>query len=139
MSSHLKLRGGPAAFGHRLALIVWAGILAVTTALPAWAQYSFDPNNADEQGPGIKYFGSVKDDRGALIPGASVLIAHTFVLVTDAQGRFRGNVDDGYTADKTVVGCSEPGYKFVRADKRSGPSGGIKQTVQVDCILHKIK
>jgi len=113
--------------------------IALAALLPsaAMAQYTFDPNNADETGPGIKYFGSVKDERGALVPGASILVSHSFVLVTDNQGRFRGNVDVGYTADKTPVGCSKPGYSFVRVIKRPGPPGGVKQTVQVDCILKK--
>jgi hypothetical protein len=114
-------------------------VLAAAALLPsaALAQYTFDPNNADEQGPGIKYFGSVKDERGALIAGASILIAHSFVLTSDNQGRFRGNIDVGYTADKTPVGCSKPGYAFVRALKRPGPPGGVKETVQVDCVLKK--
>jgi hypothetical protein len=38
----------------------------------AHAQYLFDPSNADEQAPGIRYFGSAKDDKGILIPGVTV-------------------------------------------------------------------
>lgn len=128
MSTAPKLRTG---------VVTIAAIAALLLAPPALAQYTFDPNNADEQGPGIKYFGSAKDERGALIPGASILVAHSFVLVTDDQGRFRGNIDEGFTADKTPVGCSKPGYSFVRAVKRPGPAGGAKKTVQVDCVLHK--
>jgi hypothetical protein len=127
-SPKLKCKSRPILFGIALAALLPSA---------AMAQYTFDPNNADEQGPGIKYFGSVKDMRGALIPGASILISHSFVLVTDNQGRFRGNVDVGYTADKTPVGCSKPGYSFVRVSKRPGPPGGVKQTVQVDCVLKR--
>ena len=97
--------------------------LAAATISPALAQYSFDPNNADEKGPGIKYFGSAKDDQGALLPGVTIMIAHYFTMVTDEQGRYRGNVDGSYTAENTPVGCSKPGYSFVRTTKRAGPPG----------------
>ncbi len=106
---------------------------------PAMAQYNFDPNNADEQGRGIKYFGSAKDERGALIAGASILVAHEYVMVTDATGRYRGNLDPLYTGDRTAVGCSKPGYAFVKVTKREGPVNAVKQTVQADCVLRKIK
>ena len=111
-------------------------LLALLTA-PALAQYVFDPSNADEQGPGIKYFGSAKDDRGALLPGVTITIAGAFTLVTDAQGRYRGLVDDIYQGDKTPIGCSKPGYSFVRMDRRAGPAGGARQTYQADCVLRK--
>lgn len=114
-------------------------LLFMALLTPAWAQYNYDPNNADEQGTGIKYFGSVKDERGALVPGATIAIAHYFMLVTDTQGRFRGNIDGSYTADETPVGCSKPGYDFLRVVKRPGPAGGIKQSVQVDCFLRKTR
>jgi hypothetical protein len=109
----------------------------VAASLPVSAQYVFDPSNADEQGPGIKYFGSAKDDRGALLPDVTITIAHAFTLVTDAQGRYRGLVDDIYAGDKTPIGCSKPGYSFVRIDRRAGPAGGARQTYQADCVLHK--
>jgi hypothetical protein len=120
----------------------FASLMAIfALSTPCWAQYSFDPNNADEQGPGTKFFGSVKDEKGALVPGATILISHTFSLVTDDQGRFRGNIDAMYGAYTTAVGCSKPGYEFVRAVKRPGPSVGtnMKQTVQVDCFLRRLQ
>ena len=116
------------------AVFVCSGLMF---AAPASAQYSYNPNNADEQGPGIKYFGSAKDDRGALPPGVSIIIQHEIILVTDEQGRYRGNVDYIYTWDHTTVTCSKPGYSFVRVNKRPGPAGLKKKTVQADCILHK--
>lgn len=106
---------------------------------PASAQYVFDPNNADENSGGIKYFGSAKDDQGALLPGVTVLIGRELVLITDAQGRYRGSVDPMYTPDETAVACAKPGYEFVRAIKRPGPLSAARQTVEANCTLHKIK
>jgi hypothetical protein len=113
-------------------------LVALICASPAWAQYSFDPSNADENSGGIKYFGSAKDDQGALLPGVTIRIGRELVLVTDAQGRFRGSVDPMYAPDETAVGCSKPGYQLVRVVKRPGPAGAARQTVEANCVLHKI-
>lgn len=108
----------------------------------AYAQYTYDPSNADEQGPGIRYFGSAKDERGVLIPGVSVFIViggtSSFVFVTDDQGRFRGILPPalaGSAPDTVSAKCSKAGYQFVRAIKRPG-MGAPKPYLQVDCVLH---
>jgi hypothetical protein len=123
----------------RLLPRVCACLLVVLMFVPsASAQYVFDPNNADEKSGGIKYFGSAKDDQGALLPGVTILIGRELVLVTDGQGRYRGSVDPMYTADETIE-CSKRGYQFVRVLKRPGPVGAARQTVEANCILHKIQ
>ena len=124
---------------HLAALAAGIGLASLMPLSSASAQYSFNPNNADENGPGIKYFGSAKDDQGALLPGVTMVIAHAYTLVTDEQGRYRWNIDEMYTIENTPVGCSKPGYEFVRVVKRPGPTNGTKQTIQADCVLHKIK
>jgi hypothetical protein len=111
-----------------------AGLAFVSSAS---AQYVFDPNNADEKSGGIKYFGSAKDDQGALLSGVTILIGRELVLITDAQGRYRGSVDPMYSPDETMIGCSKPGYRFVRVIKRPGPAGAARQTVEANCVLHK--
>ena len=115
------------------------GLATLLTLSSASAQYSFNPNNADESGPGIKYFGSAKDDQGALLPGVTMIVAHAYTMVTDETGRYRGNIDEMYTVENTPIGCSKPGYEFVRVVKRNGPTNGAKKTIQADCVLHKIK
>jgi hypothetical protein len=113
----------------RAALVALALLLA--TAGPVMAQYVFDPNADDEQGPGAKFFGSAKDQRGALLPGVTITIAHAYTLVTDAQGRFRGIVN---VSGVSTVGCSKPGYELLRVNKRPGPKG-VRETVQIDCVF----
>ena len=110
---------------------------ALVLVSSASAQYVFDPNNADEQSGGIKYFGSAKDDQGALLPGVAIIIGRELALVTDSQGRYRGSVDPMYSPDETTIGCSKPGYQFVRMIKRPGPAGAARQIVEANCILHK--
>jgi hypothetical protein len=116
-------------------------ILALICACPyslALAQYTYDPSNLDEQGPGIKYFGSVKDDRGALLKGAVVVIAKQYMVATDNQGRFRQNLPQDLPGENVDATCSLPGYQPVRVLKRRGPNGP-KKLVQVDCVMRKLK
>ena len=130
-----RLRRGIEKGFHTLPVAL-CGVIAMSV-LPVSAQYVFDPNNADEQSGGIKYFGSAKDDQGALLPGVTVLIGRELALVTDMQGRYRGSVDPMYTPDQTKVVCSKPGYQLVRVIERPGAPNAARQTVEANCILHK--
>ncbi len=116
------------------ALYVALGVLSC--GAPATAQYVYNATNLDEQGPGIKYFGSVKDTNGALLKGAIVMIEYQYVAVTDEQGRFRINLPDTLPGDKVYVACVNPGYQATRVNKRLGPHGP-KVTVQIDCVMQK--
>lgn len=122
----------------RLPLAVVVPLLIVA---PAFAQYSYDPSNADEKGPGIRYFGSAKDENGSLLAGVTVLIdsdESAYVFVTDDQGRFRGKVPLNMVAGKVTAECSKAGFEMVRVSKRPGPAAP-KPTVQVDCVLRPVK
>jgi hypothetical protein len=118
-------------------LAFW-GVVAAFFASHVSAQYVYDPNAADEQGPpSIRYFGAAKDDKGTLLPGTTILLESaqlSFVLVTDEQGRFRANLPLELVAEKVSPKCSKPGFSVVRVTKRAGPEG-VKPTVQVDCVL----
>jgi hypothetical protein len=102
------------------------------------AQYAFNPASADEA-PGIRYFGSAKDENGALLPAVSVLIdsdKQSYLFTTDEQGRYRVNVPLNLTPERVTMKCFKSGFQLVRMNKRLGPSGP-KLTVQVDCVLKK--
>jgi hypothetical protein len=116
----------------------WGAVGMICLISSASAQYAYDPSNLDEQGPGIKYFGSVKNDKGSLMKGAIVLIQHQYMAVTDDQGRFRVNLPETLPADKVDVSCSNPGFQTVRVSKRLGPHGP-KKTVQIDCVMRVAK
>lgn len=105
-------------------------------ATPAHSQYVYNPANADE-GPGIRYFGSAKDDKGALLAGVSVLISNhqlSFLLVTDEQGRFRANLPLDMLPETVTSKCFKVGFQLAQMSKRLGPKGP-KVTVQVDCVM----
>jgi hypothetical protein len=103
---------------------------------PVSAQYKYNPYAADEQ-PGIRYFGSAKDDKGALLPDVSVQITMEnvdYLFVTDEQGRYRVNVPLAMRPENITLNCFKAGFQLVRISKRLGPTGP-KLTVQADCVL----
>ncbi len=120
---------------------VWLATRCCITASLLWfsfapAQYVYNPAAADEA-PGIRYFGSAKDDKGALLSGVSISLEHemlSFLFVTDDAGRFRQNVPLDMISDAVTVKCFKAGFQLIRINKRPGPNGP-KQTVQVDCVL----
>ena len=126
---------------HALQWFLKAAVAQVVISC-AYAQYSYDPSNPDEQTPGIRYFGSAKDERGVPITGVTVLIViegrSSFVFVTDDAGRFRGTLPQTFAdsaPDKVSAKCQKPGYRFVKVNKRPGV-GAPKPYMQLDCVLH---
>jgi hypothetical protein len=123
---------------HKIGWLSLLGLIAISSVC---AQYAYDPSADDEQGPGIRYFGSAKDENGSLMSGVSILIdsqSAAYSFVTDNQGRFRGLVSLDMTLDKVTLKCFKVGYELVRMNKRPGPKGP-SQTVQVDCVLRSAK
>jgi hypothetical protein len=127
---------------HRRGAIVVAslcGFGALAVVPSASAQYTYNPANADEQGNTIRLFGSAKDDKGALLPGVTILLDATslsYVAVTDEQGRFRVALPkETWAPEKVAPSCFKQGFVLVRVTKR--PGTGPKPTMQVDCVLRR--
>ena len=106
----------------------------------ALAQYTYDPSAADElDKPGILYFGSARDERGAYVADVLVVLENiqtNYTLVTDVRGRFRAKLPPGSTLASVRASCSKPGYRLLRINKRASPAGP-EATVQIDCLLHR--
>lgn len=126
---------------HRSAAlsIACCSIIAVLSSSTARTQYSFNPANADEQMPGIRYFGSAKDEKGALVSGAVIRLEAAkveYVLLTDDQGRFHQMLQVDAVPENVSATCSKSGYAVVRIVKRKGT--GPRPSVQVDCVLRRV-
>ena len=104
---------------------------------------TYDPSAADEQQPGIRYFGAAKDQNGVLLAGVTIVIeiggVNTFVFITDEQGRFRGRIplEVKGSVSSAAMKCSKSGYRFVKAIKRPGIDAP-KPYVQVDCVMQTL-
>jgi len=135
------MRGAGKSPNERPVRLIRAAVLASSFlalhSTPMSAQYRFNPANKDEQTPGIRYFGSVKDENGVVISDATITLEAnrvSFVIVTDELGRFHNTLALDMTADKVKVSCFKAGYKAIRLSKRPGVMGP-RPTVQVDCVL----
>ncbi len=117
-----------------------AFLLTLAGADPARAQYAYDPSAADElEKPGNLYFGAARDESGARVPDATIILETSqmnYTLVTDEQGAFRAKLPLDVLPDGVRASCSRPGYVVVRVTKRLGLKKG-KSPVQVDCLLRK--
>ena len=119
-------------------MAVLLSLCTLAFASGAWAQYSYNPNNPDEQGSDTRYFGSVKDESGKAIKGVAILVKRTFVFTSDEAGRYVGHAPADPSPTTVLIGCAKPGYTLVRMTKRAG-STKQKQWVQADCILRKAR
>jgi hypothetical protein len=119
---------------------VYGLIAAAAISSAAAQQYLYSPTSPDEV-PGIRYFGSAKDDRGALLAGVSIHLVIknlSYVLVTNEQGRYSVDLPVKMRAEDIAVKCFKAGYAVVRLNKRRGPTAAPIATVQTDCVLHAV-
>ena len=116
-------------------------VVACLAGASVRAQYDYDPTARHEMdNPGPRLFGSVKDERGVLVEGATIVLdsdRFSFVLVTNALGRFQISAPLGTPPEKVTAKCSKPGYQAVRINRRPGPNG-VKPMLQIDCVLRAV-
>lgn len=117
-------------------LAICGALAALMAAGAARAQYDYNPSNPDEQGNFARYFGAVKDDKGAFLEGVTLIIQHSYVLVTDDAGRFTGYIPADIPPDKALIGCAKPGYRFVKMTRRPGVTKTSKW-VEIACVLQR--
>jgi hypothetical protein len=119
------------------ALIALMGLGLLFPIFQANAQYSYNPSNADEQGPGIKFFGSAKSQDGVMMADVQFLFAGrdtSIVAKSDDQGRFRAILPLDFGVVRPSITCFRQGFSVDKLTVRPGPTGA-RQTVQVDCVL----
>lgn len=131
----MKPSSPPRSHRFPVTLVMIVAALAATTS--AWAQYSFRAPDEAQLKSMIRYFGSSKNEKGALLPSVTVKLdsdQSNYVFVTDEMGRFRAQLPLHATPEKTTVKCFREGFELVRVNVRPGPAAP-SQTVQVDCVL----
>ena len=115
----------------------WSVVAGLALVSSAAAQYGFDPSGGDRNARGIRYFGSVKDEGGSFLEGATIVLTGAlgrWIFVTNEEGRFHGNLPTEMAPERTSPTCFKPGFMLVQLTKRPGAAGG-RSAVQVDCVL----
>jgi hypothetical protein len=116
--------------------------LAMVLMPPALAQEGYaleSPLDDHDETKSIRYFGSAKDNRGALLAEVTVLLDTANVsriFVTDTNGRFRAHLPLDTPMSAVTPNCAKEGYVVERVTKRPGPKLG-RASVQVDCVLRR--
>lgn len=121
---------------HAQALLGVGVALLMSTAS---AQYAFESVDQDEL-DGVRYFGSAKDEKGALLSDVTFRIESdraAFMFISDAEGRFRGMLPIDIPLKSVTPACFKEGHEAVRVTKRPGPKTAKHSSVQVDCIMRK--
>ncbi|HWA21028.1 MAG TPA: hypothetical protein VG735_01375 [Caulobacterales bacterium] len=124
---------------RRLALAACCAALTIALAVPARAQYDYDPANADEQPQGVRLFGVVKEERGAFVDGATIIVdqrTYTYVLTSNVAGQYASSLPLDVQPDTLRVSCAKPGYKFIRLTRQAG-GPDKKKWVEVNCVLRR--
>jgi hypothetical protein len=120
---------------------VSACVMAMLTVFPAArAQYAYSPTNPDELAHHVRYFGSAKDEKGRLLPGALILLytsGGSFTFVTDEQGRFSSDLPFNTLPENATLKCAKAGFEPVRLSQRPGPPSAPRPTMQVDCVFRQ--
>ena len=93
-------------------------------------------NNSDE---GLPFFGFVRDQKGKLVPNATVTATtasgSSFVVQADNMGHYRiPGFSKSVDPKRVQVTCSKPGYRLISRDRRI-LRGAANVPIETDCVL----
>jgi hypothetical protein len=122
-----------------LICLAWVAAAACSNAWAGGAGFGDPDEHSPDEGP--RYFGFVRDERGAPVADARVTATHkTLSLVTRsiATGayRLRGFKNDIDPKDVTIS-CSKEGYTVVRVFRRPIPKGQPVKAIETECRLKR--
>lgn len=128
-------------------MIVLMRMMAFTTAaalaLGAQALAGGDDYDAanDTEGAGPAYFGFVRDQRGAPVSDAQVMLTpksgQPVALKTNVLGLYRSHVNKDVSPDDVTISCGKDGYKQDKVFRRT-PPGGKDMFIETDCMLRRL-
>lgn len=100
----------------------------------------YDASN-DTEGAGPAYFGFVRDNRGAPVSDAQVLLrpksGEPVAIKTNVLGLYRSHVSKDVLPDDVTVSCEKSGYKQDRVFRRT-PPGAKDMFIETDCTLRRL-
>jgi hypothetical protein len=95
----------------------------------------------DTEGAGPAYFGFVRDQRGAPVSDAQVLLTpksgQPVSLKTNVLGLYRSHVNKDVSPDDVTISCEKTGYKQDKVFRRT-PPGGKDMFIETDCMLRRL-
>jgi hypothetical protein len=115
--------------------------LALGCAMPAFAGGDdYDAAN-DTEGKGPVYYGFVRDNRGAPVADARVVLqpktGDPTVIKSNVLGLYRSHVGKEVRPDDISVSCDKNGYKQVKVARRN-PQGSSEMNIETNCTLQRL-
>jgi hypothetical protein len=115
--------------------------LAVTAAIPAIAGGDdYDAAN-DTEGKGPVYYGFVRDNRGAPVSDARVVLqpksGDPTVIKSNVLGLYRSHVSKDVRPDDIAVSCEKSGYSLLKVARRN-PQGSSEMNIETNCTLQRL-
>lgn len=116
---------------------------ALLVSLPAVAvQAGGDDYDAlsDTEGRGPAYFGFVRDNRGAPVSDAQVIlkpkIGEPVVLKSNVLGLYRSHITKDVQPADVEISCGKTGYKQTRVSRRAGQEKD--RHIETNCTLQRL-
>lgn len=119
------------------AIALAAGIAAALSAYAGGDDY--DAAN-DVKGEGPAYFGFVRDNRGAPVVDAQVVLTpkkgKAVSLKSNVLGLYRGHISKDVLPDDVTISCAKAGYKQTRLNRRT-PPGNNAMFIETECTMQR--
>ena len=119
-------------------LVLTAMLAAASAALAGGDDYDA---SQDEEGKGPVYYGFVRDNRGAPVADARVVLkpktGDALELKSNVLGLYRSHVRKGVSPDDVEISCEKTGYKQTKVYRRQ-PPGAKDMFIETDCTLQRL-
>jgi len=93
----------------------------------------------DEEGKGPAYFGFVRDNRGAPVSDARVVLqpktGEPVVLKSNVLGLYRSHINKDVRPDEVQLICEKQGYRQAAVQRRAQASAA---NVETNCTLQRL-
>jgi hypothetical protein len=114
---------------------------AVAATIPAFAGGDdYDAAN-DTEGHGPVYYGFVRDNRGAPIADARVVLqpkgGEPTVIKSNVLGLYRSHVSKDVRPSDIAVSCDKSGYRQVNVARRNA-QGSSEMNIETNCTLQRL-
>ena len=117
-----------------------AAALALALAAPAFAGGDDYDAASDTENEGPAYFGFVRDQRGAPVSDAEVILrpkkGAPVVLKSNVLGLYRSHVTKEVAPDDVEVVCGKNGYRMTGAMRRPGQEHD--RHIETNCTLQRL-
>jgi hypothetical protein len=117
-----------------------AAVGAAVLTVPAFAGGDDYDATKDTEGKGPAYFGFVRDQRGAPVSDAQVILrpkkGEPVVLKSNVLGLYRSHITKDVTPADVEVSCGKAGYKQTGVMRRPGQEKDMH--VETNCTLQRL-